>query len=1706
MPSQDELSALLVKIQVSIDAAVKNINVVKKEMESLAGVSGKTTETIEKNQKEQTSSTQKWMSKNSYALRTAGRSLVIYGGIVTAVLGKSMAELLKYQMALADVSTMVQAQGGQFTSLMGQFDQTIRTLSVTYNQNTEDLAKGLYNILSATFESAEALEILKWSAISAVGGITETGIAADALTTVLNSYSLGAESAGDVSNWLWGIVRRGKITYEQLARSIGKVSAIAANAGLSMNELGAALMTATRAGVRHRIATTSMNSVIMAFLKPQEKSIRLAKEFGITLDVNTLKTEGLVGVVKKLTGANRYNNVATAAQIAQIFNNRRALRIIMPIINQYAGFLTDVAYLTDRHGFALSAFNKVASTTEFKIESLGKSLKLLRMEAVAPFEAMLAHFVDWLLDVVKAIRDIPDWVKTATVAFVAFTAALSLLIGTLLLLAPGLIMIGTLLGGPVLGTIALVVAGIIGAGGLVAAFTSLAIAQDNSIKKMMEWTSKINKIKSDHKDLIFNLEGLITKYEDLLTAVNETESGTKARAEAEGKLSEVVQSIAQQVPLAVTAWDKYGKALRADMPIVKEMIELQKELYVSTLKNEAQQLRAILTKAKARAAALKKEKEATLASQKETRKALVEEKAFLKKMSDGGAIGFAFGIDISTDDIELRIRELDAKILVLGDKMKGLSDETVAAGVATIQLAVLLKELSDSGAITEYQLEAIKNTFPLVAKALDDLTSGEIKTGVKAFDDMGGSLEDIKTKFGSFSNFMDNLESPTSGWNWKHDLLDLEVKLEQAQFSMKELWAQPALNKEQKIEFAKLKEEVKETADAIRALKKEGASSDATDFAALKTQFKKLMEFWSAETKATTQMTIDEMQKRVSAMEDGSQSQLAAQQVLNEFVAKSVEDRTKEIRKEIKDYIKLTGVGTTGAIKELKRRQSEHRKFGVAWMSYTRIIADYEINLAGEVGAAWSDMMSGIADGLQDIMSDLFSGESTSSQNVADQTAEIQKEIQEIRDSLADATESEIETGLKKIEALEKDITELSTSLEDMVDGFLESFSDGFSEILSDGLGIESFLTTTFGMISAFIITLGALGVEKVEEIIDGIITAISELPAFFAKLLEELPKIILMLAKKIPEMIRAIAVAIPLIIQSLIDNLPAILDAIIEMIPPIIEALVEAIPVIIMAILDAIPIIIQQILDALPEIIKVLMYGVIDIIVMVIGMLPDIIVAIVNMIPEIITAFIELIPEMITMLIEAVPEIIDRLIESIPAFIQAIVDNFPEMIAAFMLLFLQSPFGLIGKAIFDNVDFGQLFEGIGDILEGIQEAVKNIFSSVGEVFEDIYDSIVGFIENVWAVIGDIFDGVLAFFGDIIEGIGKFFEGVLKTISGIVDEVIESIEKFFDDVIDLIADFFEDILEQLWEFYEDIFDTIIAIIEEVIESVLGFFEGIINSIVEFFSSIFNKVTTLFLDILNGLVKLYLTLMKAMNDFIFAVIAAIGEFFAKVWESISSFFHKVWTAISSLFRRIWSAITSLFEKAWEAITGFFEDTFSEVGKFFTDVLKKLVNFFADAISAIWKAIKKAVKSGGGLFSTGTQYTGDGGINEPAGIVHKKEAVIPWSALKDGLPGIAKFMGYELPEMGNTGYNPLGDLSIPEVSMPDLSGFKMSIPNVRLPPVAALAPSGGDTISIENKFVIEGGMVDDPLYWQNLVRERVIPEIDNELERYGKRLGG
>jgi len=304
-------------------------------------------------------------------------------GAIFYGLNKTVKEFATLEKQMASVSTMLDDQSMKY---LPSYEKSIRSMSKSFGEGTDTLSKGLYDILSASVSADKALSVLETSAKAAKAGMTSTGIAADAITTVINSYRMSADDAAKVSDIMFATVKRGKTTFSELAPQIGQVASIAATAGLSFEELSAAIATMTRAGVKTDIAITSLKSIITSFLDPQEEAAKLARQYGFELNAATLKAEGLTGVLNKLKGMEKDH-------LAILMPNVRGLTGFAASLQNTEAQADDLNFMLHSSGRTLEAYNKMVSISDHAFERLGQT------------------FVDTKRIIGKAFA--PEWVRSA---------------------------------------------------------------------------------------------------------------------------------------------------------------------------------------------------------------------------------------------------------------------------------------------------------------------------------------------------------------------------------------------------------------------------------------------------------------------------------------------------------------------------------------------------------------------------------------------------------------------------------------------------------------------------------------------------------------------------------------------------------------------------------------------------------------------------------------------------------------------------------------------------------------------------------------------------------------------------------------------------------------------------------------------------------------------------------------------------------------------------------------------------------------------------------------------------------------------------------------------------------------------------------------------------------------------------------------------
>lgn len=238
---------------------------------------------------------------------------------------------------------------------------------------TNELLASSYDILSAGFtDAADAAVIAEQAARGAVAGFSDAGTVADALTTILNAYGKSSEDAAQVVDQLVKTQDLGKITIDQYAQTVGRAASIAATAGVSFEEFSASVAAATAAGVPAESAVSGTRQAIVNLIKPTSDAKEVLASFGISNAQATLKSEGLLGVLRRLAEQD-----PTSKQLSKIFTDVDALSAVAPIAGENVGKLESaLQQIGSASGTADRSIAKITDT----LPNLAKQLRVAFLE------------------------------------------------------------------------------------------------------------------------------------------------------------------------------------------------------------------------------------------------------------------------------------------------------------------------------------------------------------------------------------------------------------------------------------------------------------------------------------------------------------------------------------------------------------------------------------------------------------------------------------------------------------------------------------------------------------------------------------------------------------------------------------------------------------------------------------------------------------------------------------------------------------------------------------------------------------------------------------------------------------------------------------------------------------------------------------------------------------------------------------------------------------------------------------------------------------------------------------------------------------------------------------------------------------------------------------------------------------------------------
>ena len=317
-------------------------------------------------------------------------------------------EFRKNMLEVATISTQV-------TDDMTGFMNQVMSITQEIPIKAPEAAKALYSIVSAGHDGADGMEFLEVSAKAAVGGLTETETAADAVTTILNAYKMSAEEAGTVSDQLFTTVRLGKTTFGELGASIAQVAPIAAAYGISIDQVLGAVASLTKQGTPTSQAMTQIRAAIQGTAGELGDAAFQGRTFQEALQLINEKAGGSASKMKEMLGTDE----GLAATLALTGKNAKSAASDLGELQNSLG-ATEAAFEKMKDA-ADNQLTLLANNVQAYLRPLGeKILKEVSDIAKAFNEAFENN------DIEGTISNLESLVKNAAGAFLSYKTAILL--------------------------------------------------------------------------------------------------------------------------------------------------------------------------------------------------------------------------------------------------------------------------------------------------------------------------------------------------------------------------------------------------------------------------------------------------------------------------------------------------------------------------------------------------------------------------------------------------------------------------------------------------------------------------------------------------------------------------------------------------------------------------------------------------------------------------------------------------------------------------------------------------------------------------------------------------------------------------------------------------------------------------------------------------------------------------------------------------------------------------------------------------------------------------------------------------------------------------------------------------------------------------------------------------------------------------------
>lgn len=356
---------------------------------------------------------------------SVGEKLSAISAVAAAALGVSTSYASDFEDACAKVATVAD----DTVISTEELSDAMLDLSTESGIAASEIADATYQAISASVDTADAVDFVSTATDLARAGFTKTATAVDTLTTIINAYGYEASDAADISDILIQTQNDGKTTVDELSSSIGKIIPTASAYNVSLENLTASYALLTQNGMSTSDSTTYLNSMLNELADSgSDVSAVLQEQTGMSFS-ELMESGYSLGDVMDILGdsvgddTTAFSNLWSSSEAG-----KAALSLLQSGVEEFDEELTAMQNASGNTEAALEDLNTSSYTAETAINALKNTaieFGSVILEAIAP---VLQTVAEKLQQVYEWFSNLDPQMQTTIVTVVAVVAAIGPLV------------------------------------------------------------------------------------------------------------------------------------------------------------------------------------------------------------------------------------------------------------------------------------------------------------------------------------------------------------------------------------------------------------------------------------------------------------------------------------------------------------------------------------------------------------------------------------------------------------------------------------------------------------------------------------------------------------------------------------------------------------------------------------------------------------------------------------------------------------------------------------------------------------------------------------------------------------------------------------------------------------------------------------------------------------------------------------------------------------------------------------------------------------------------------------------------------------------------------------------------------------------------------------------------------------------------------